>query len=48
MKIKHQKRLAGQILKCSKNKIKYDLSRIDDIKEAITKNCCGGARLELI
>ncbi len=37
MKIKHQKRLAGQILKCSKNKIKYDLSRIDDIKEAITR-----------
>lgn len=32
-----QKRLAGQILKCSKNKIRFDQSRLEDIKEAITK-----------
>lgn len=31
-----QRRLASQILKCGKNRIKFDTSRIDEIKEAIT------------
>lgn len=37
MKLKIQKRLGGQILKCSKNKIVFDPERLEDIKEAITK-----------
>ena len=37
MKLKIQKRLGGQILKCSKNKIVLDPERLEDIKEAITK-----------
>jgi len=32
-----QKRLSAQILKCGKNRIKFNPSRLDDIKEAITK-----------
>lgn len=32
-----QRRLAGQILKCGENRIRFDPSRLDDIKEAITK-----------
>jgi len=37
MKLNLQKRLAAQILKCSEKKIKFDNSRLSDIKEAITK-----------
>lgn len=37
MKLDNQKKLAAQILKCSKKRIKLDLSRLEDIKEAITK-----------
>ena len=37
MQLKIQKILAAQILKCSKNKIWLDPSRLDEIKEAITK-----------
>jgi len=37
MKLTTQKRLAADILKCSKKRIKFDLSRLDDIKESITK-----------
>lgn len=33
-----QKRLAGQILKCSPKRIVFDQSRITDIKESITKS----------
>ena len=33
-----QKRLAAQILKCGVNRISLDNSRLEDIKEAITKN----------
>ena len=33
-----QRRLAADILKCGKNRIKFDPGRLDDIKEAITKN----------
>ncbi|MBI4439098.1 50S ribosomal protein L19e [Candidatus Woesearchaeota archaeon] len=32
-----QKRLAGQILKCSPKRVKLDESRMDSIREAITK-----------
>ncbi len=32
-----QKRLAAQVLKISKKKVSFDTSRLDDIKEAITK-----------
>jgi len=37
MKVNNQKRLAAQILKCSKKRIKFDPDRLSDIKEAITK-----------
>lgn len=37
MKLKIQKRLAAQILKCSKDKIRLDPNRLDEIKESITK-----------
>ncbi|MBI2656875.1 50S ribosomal protein L19e [Candidatus Woesearchaeota archaeon] len=32
-----QRRLAAQILKCGRNRIRFDADRLDDIKEAITK-----------
>ena len=37
MELKIQKRLAGQILNCSKNRVILDTDRLEDIKEAITK-----------
>ncbi len=37
MKLKTQKRLASQILKCSPKRVKFDEDRLEDIKEAITK-----------
>lgn len=37
MKLNTQKRIAAQILKCSKNRVKFDEERAEDIKEAITK-----------
>jgi len=37
MKIDNQKRLAAQILKCSKKRVKLDPDMASDIKEAITK-----------
>ena len=37
MRFKIQKRLAAEILKCSKKKITFDKDRLSDIKEAITK-----------
>ncbi len=37
MKLNNQKRLAAQILKCSKKRIRFDTDRLSDIKEAITK-----------
>ena len=37
MKVNNQKRLAAQILKCSKKRIRFDPNRLSDIKEAITK-----------
>jgi len=33
-----QRRLAAQILKCGKNRIKFDPNRLEEIKEAITKS----------
>ena len=32
-----QRRLAAQILKCGRNRVRFDTNRLDDIKEAITK-----------
>lgn len=32
-----QKRLAGQVMKCSKKRVIFDEDRLDEIKEAITK-----------
>lgn len=37
MELTLQKRLAAQIMKCSEKKIVLDSSRLDEIKEAITK-----------
>lgn len=37
MKLKTQKRLAAEILKCSEKRIVFDPNRLDEIKEAITK-----------
>ena len=37
MKLDNQKRLAAQILKCSKKRVKFDPDRSSDIKESITK-----------
>lgn len=37
MKLNVQKRLAADMLKCSRKKVKIDFSRAEDIKEAITK-----------
>ena len=36
--LKVQKRLAGQILKCGVNRVRFDPVSLGDIKEAITKN----------
>ena len=32
-----QRRLAAQMLKCGKHRVKFDTDRLEDIKEAITK-----------
>ena len=37
MKIKIQKRLAAQVLKCSESNVRLDPDRLEEIKEAITK-----------
>jgi len=37
MKLNLQKRIAAQILKCSQKRVKFDNSKLSDIKEAITK-----------
>lgn len=37
MKLDTQKRLAAQLLKCSKKRVRFDTERLEDIKEAITK-----------
>lgn len=37
MKLVVQKRIASDVMKCSGKRIKFDLDRITDIKEAITK-----------
>ncbi len=37
MILKNQKRLGGDIMKCSKKRIVFDPDRLEDIKEAITK-----------
>jgi len=37
MNTKNQKRLAGQVINCSPHRVRFDESRLSDIKEAITK-----------
>src|SRR3989338_1009010 len=37
MELKIQKRLAAQVLKCSPKRIRLDVERLEEIKEAITK-----------
>lgn len=37
MKLKVQKRLAAQLMKCSEKRVWFDEDRLEDIKEAITK-----------
>jgi large subunit ribosomal protein L19e len=37
MKLKLQKRLAASIMGCSEKKIRFDPTRLEDIKESITK-----------
>ncbi len=37
MKLTSQRRIAAQILKVGKNKVKFDISKLSEIKEAITK-----------
>lgn len=37
MELKTQKRLAANLLKCSKKRIVFDNERLDEIKESITK-----------
>ena len=38
MNVKNQKRIAAQILKCGVNRVWFDDTRLDEIKEAITKS----------
>jgi|TARA_Y100000310_G_scaffold175569_1_gene175626 large subunit ribosomal protein L19e len=37
MKLKNQKRISAELLKIGKNSVKFDPTRLGDIKEAITK-----------
>ena len=37
MELKLQKRLAGEMMKCSEKRVVFDTERLEDIKEAITK-----------
>ncbi|MFP4423707.1 MAG: 50S ribosomal protein L19e [Candidatus Woesearchaeota archaeon] len=37
MNLRNQKRLAAQLLKCSESNVVFDSSRLDEIKESITK-----------
>ena len=38
MNVSNQKRIAAQILKCGVNRVWFDETRLDEIKEAITKS----------
>lgn len=38
MKVNNQKRIAAEVLKCGANRVWFDDSRLDEIKEAITKS----------
>ncbi|MCK4522220.1 MAG: 50S ribosomal protein L19e [Nanoarchaeota archaeon] len=37
MKLKVQKRLAADVLRCSEKRVRFDPNRLDEIKESITK-----------
>ncbi len=37
MELKLQKRLAGDVMNCSPYRVSFDVQRLDDIKDAITK-----------
>ncbi|MBI3026799.1 50S ribosomal protein L19e [Candidatus Woesearchaeota archaeon] len=36
--LKVQRRLAANVLKCGRNRVRFDPERLDEVKEAITKN----------
>src|SRR3989344_4778411 len=38
MRLTSQRRMAAQLLKCGETRIWFDSSRLDDIKQAITKS----------
>jgi large subunit ribosomal protein L19e len=38
MSLKNQKRIAASVLNCSPHRVRFDTSRLGDIKEAITKS----------
>ncbi|MBI2672481.1 50S ribosomal protein L19e [Candidatus Woesearchaeota archaeon] len=38
MKLKTQKRIAAKVLKCGLDRVKFDVARLNEIKEAITKS----------
>jgi len=42
MKLKTQKRLAANLLKCSKKRVSFDNERLEEIKESITKRDIAG------
>ena len=37
MKLKNQKKLAADVMGCSEKRVKFDIERLDEIKESITK-----------
>jgi len=37
MKLKIQKKLSGDVLKCSEKRVRFDTERLEEIKESITK-----------
>ncbi|MEM0230968.1 MAG: 50S ribosomal protein L19e [Candidatus Woesearchaeota archaeon] len=41
MNLKVQKRIAAEIMKCSQKRVRFDTERLDEIKEAITKQDIG-------
>ena len=38
MDLSNKRRIAAQVMKCGENRVKFDISKLDQIKEAITKS----------
>jgi len=38
MNLSNKKRIASQVMKCGVNKVKFDITSLESIKEAITKS----------